>query len=115
MKPVIENIPENEYGQVLVYNPATPALARTVDATISTSTEITLNAATTWIEVTAFTQAVYLKYGTNDITASNFDEIIVPGQSKPFAIPIDPATGERFTAINVIQKAASAEVVVIEK
>jgi hypothetical protein len=115
MKPVIENIPENEYGQVLSFHPAKVTLARTVDATISTTTEITLNTDTTWIEVTARAHDVYLKWGTADVTASNFDEIIGVGESKAFAVPIDLATGALFTAINVIERVAGATVIVIEK
>lgn len=115
MKPVIKNIPENEYGQTLYFYPASVTLARTVDATISTTTEITLNADTTWIEVTARAQDVYLKWGTADVTAANFDEIIGAGESKPFAVPVDPATGALFTAINVIERVAGATVIVIEK
>jgi hypothetical protein len=115
MKPVITNIPENEYGQMIGLPPAKTALARTVDSTISTSTEIILNADTTWIEVTARAHDVYLKWGTEDVTAANFDEIIGVGESKPFAVPIDPTTGALFTAINVIERVAGATVIVIEK
>lgn len=89
--------------------PSKVALARTVDATISTSTEITLNAATSFIRVYAKTQDVYLKYGTDDVTSANFDEVIPAGQICDFYIPAG------VTAINLIEAAASASVIVIEK
>lgn len=107
---------KNEDGSLKWSNPveivSTPdvvALARTVDATISSSTEITLNKATTYIEVYAKTQDVYLKWGTDDVTAANFDEVIPAGQIRSFLVP----NGQ--TAINLIERDASASVVVIEK
>ncbi len=115
MKPVIENIPENEYGHIIGLPPAKPALARTVDATISTTTEITLNADTTWITVYAIDKDVYLKWGTADVTAANFDEVIPVGGVIDRPIPIDTATDVKFTAINLIERTAGATVIVIER
>lgn len=106
---IIQDIPQNEYGQVLGLPPSRVALARTVDATISASTEITLNTDTTYIEVYAIAQDVYLKYGTADVTASNFDEVIIAGTKQGFAVP------EGVTAINLIERVAGAAVIVIEK
>lgn len=102
------------------YIPLTPskvALAVTVDATISASTEVTLNAATTILRVYATTQDVYLKWGTADVTASNFDEICPAGQVVDLVVPIDSTVTppSRFTAINVIERTTSAAIVIIEK
>jgi hypothetical protein len=109
MRPVLFDIPQNEYGQALGLSPARIALARTVDPTISTSTEITLNADTTFIRVYAIAQDVYLKYGTADVTASNFDEVIPAGSILDLAVP------DGVTAINLIERVAGATVIVIEK
>lgn len=95
--------------------PASVALAVTVDATISASTEITLNAATTFLRVYATTQDVYMKWGTADVTASNFDEIIPAGQIVDFTIPAQSAVSTLYTAVNFIERTASAGLVVIEK
>jgi len=89
--------------------PDVVALARTVDSTISSSTEITLNKATTYIRVYAITKDVYLKWGTSDVTAANFDEVIPAGQVFDFLVP------DGQTAINVIERESSAIIVVIEK
>lgn len=93
----------------VVSTPDVVALARTVDASISASTEIVLNTATTYIRVYAKTQDVYLKWGTDDVTAANFDEVIPAGQVFDFLVP------ENITAINLIEREASASVIVIEK
>lgn len=98
-----------KYSFPLQLTPDVVALARTVDNSISGSTEITLNTATTYIEVYAIAKDVYLKWGTADVTASNFDEVIPAGQIREFLVP------ENITAINLIEREASATVIVIEK
>lgn len=89
--------------------PDVVALARTVDATISASTEITLNTATTYLEVYAIAKDIYLKWGTDDVTASNFDEVIVAGTIREFFKP------EKITAVNFIEREAGATLICIEK
>lgn len=85
------------------------ALNRTVDASISSSTEVVLKPATTIVQVYAITKDVYLKWGADDVTASNFDEVIPAGQVFSFLVP------EGVTALNVIEREASATVIIIEK
>lgn len=102
------NINNDQVGLV-IDSPDVAALARTVDATISASTEITLNKATKFVQVYAITKDVYLKWGTADVTASNFDEVIPAGQVKNYLVP------NQTTALNVIEREASATVIVIEK
>jgi len=89
--------------------PDVVALARTVDSSISSSTEITLNKATTYLRVYAITKDVYLKWGTTDVSASNFDEVIPAGKVFDFLVP------EKITAVNLIEREATATVIVIEK
>lgn len=93
----------------IVSTPDVVALARTVDNTISSSTEIVLNPATTYIRVYAIAKDVYLKWGADDVTASNFDEVIPAGQVFDFLVP------ENIAAINLIEREAGATVIVIEK
>lgn len=93
----------------LQLTPDVVALARTVESSISSSTEITLNKATSILRVYAITKDVYLKWGTDDVTAANFDEVIPAGQVFDFLVP------EKITAINLIEREASATVIVIEK
>lgn len=95
--------------QKIQLTPNVVALARTVDASISASTEVTLNEATTYVEVYAIAKDVYLKWGTADVTASNFDEVIPAGQIREFLVP------ETITAVNVIEREASATVIIVEK
>lgn len=89
--------------------PAKAALARTVDASISASTEITLNGDTKILRVYAIAQDIYMRYGTTDVSASNFDEVIPAGQICDFIIP--PNT----TAVNFIERVAGATLIAIEK
>ena len=91
------------------YFSSKPSLAITTDATISASTEITLNGATSNIKVYAITKDVYLKWGTTDVSASNFDEVIPAGSVLNVGVP----TGQ--TAINLIEREASATAIVIER
>jgi hypothetical protein len=83
--------------------------AVTKDASISASTEITLQKATTFISVKAIAKDVYLKWGTDDVTDSNMDEIVVAGEVRHFLVPAG------VTAINVIEAEASATCIIIEK
>ena len=85
------------------------ALAQTRDTSISASTEITLDADTSIIEITALTDNVFLKYGTDDVTNANFDEFIQAGVTRHYVIPQD------ITAINLIDDGSDATIVVIEK
>lgn len=110
-------IPVDKKNHPVQLTPRRIALAITVDATISASTEITLNAATTFIRVYATDKDVYLKWGTTDVTAANFDEVIPANQICDFYVPVNDTvtTGVLYTAINLIERAATAGVIVIEK
>jgi hypothetical protein len=108
-----KELPQTGQGKTIQLTPALPALARTVDTSISSTTEITLNASTSIIRVYAKDKDVYLKWGTADVTASNFDEVIPANQMCDFVVPFNGAS--RYTAINLLESAASASVIVIEK
>ena len=102
-------IPIDDNGKTVPVTPSVTALATTVDATISASTEITLNTATTFIRVYAIDKDIYMKWGTTDVTASNFDEVIPANQICDFYVPIS------YTAVNFIERTATALLVCIEK
>jgi hypothetical protein len=94
--------------------PAVVAIDEHYDATISTSTEIVFNAATTLIEVGAIDKAILLKWGADDASTSDFDEVIMANTIRQFIVPRD-AAGTRYAAVNFIEQAATAILVVIEK
>lgn len=105
---------KNSDGSLKVSNfadrtPDVTALARTVNATISASTEITFQKATSYLEVYAIAKDVYLKWGTDDVTAANFDEVIPAGQIREFFVP------NGFSAANFIEREAGATIIIIEK
>jgi len=107
-------LPADKYGKIVQMTPTGVALARTIDASISASTEITLNANTTWIRVYAITKDVYLRWGIEDIDTNTFDEVIIAGLYLDLVVPLQ-ADGTSYTAINVIEREASATVIVLEK
>lgn len=96
------------YPEIPQLSPGVVAKARTVDASISTSTEITLQTATSYLKVYAIAKDVYLKWGTDDVTASNFDQVVPAGQVMDLLVP------DNVTAVNVIEREAGATVIVIE-
>ena len=89
--------------------PAVEAVAVTYDATISASTEITLNAATTLIEVCAIDKTILMNWGTSDASTTVFDEVIPLNSVRQFYVP------SGVLAVNFIEEAATAKLVCIEK
>tara|TARA_R110000868_G_scaffold179170_4_gene419156 strand:+ start:313 stop:648 length:336 start_codon:yes stop_codon:yes gene_type:complete len=89
-------------------NPIGATLVETYDATISSATSLTLNAATTSFEVLAITQAVLLKFAAS-VSTTDFDAVIAANQSKVFYR--DPAV----TVISVIEATATGAVAIIER
>ncbi len=108
------SLPKDANGTSMQLVPAKTALATTYDTTISTTTQITFNAATTLIEVTAITQAILLKWGTTAVTTSNWDNVIAAGTTRHFIVPVDTTTGLVTTAVNFIEQAATAILCVSE-
>jgi hypothetical protein len=85
-----------------------PVIAVTYDATISSATSISLNAATTSFEVLAITQPIFLRFAAS-VSTSVFDAVIPANQSRVFYR--DPAV----TTISVLEAAATGLVAVIER
>lgn len=84
------------------------ALAQTYDATISSSTEITLNASTQYIVVTAIDKPIFMKWGTDNVTNANFDYCMPQDTMQIFKVP------DGVTAVNFLQQAATAILAVVE-
>lgn len=87
--------------------PGCVALEETYDATISSSTALTLNAATTIIEVTAIDKAICYKWG-GTCSTSDFDGIVPANTSKLIPVPYGQ------TSIQFIEQAATAILAVVE-
>jgi hypothetical protein len=98
-----------KHSRFLPITPDVPALARTISYPISSSTEIVLHKATSFLRVYAISQDVFLKWGTADVTAANFDEVIPAGQIVDLLVP------NGMTAINLIERIPTAAVITIEK
>lgn len=112
----MSNLPTDQSNRIAQLTPATVALARTVDGTISTSTEITFAPKTRIIRVYAIAQDVYLKWGSTAVSASNFDEVIPANQVMDFFVPqTGLEAAPYYPSCTLIERAASATVIVIEK
>lgn len=88
--------------------PATTALAKTYDTSVSAATDVTLNTATTLIEVTALNQGLFMRYAAT-ASSSAFDEFIAPGTTRHFVVP------SGVTVVSFIEETASAKLILIEK
>ncbi len=94
------------YGIVSTAATSKP-LAVTYDATISSTTAVTLNAATTGIEVTAVDKPIFLNWDAS-ASSSAFVAIIAPNTTKTFMVPRGTVTA------NFIEQASAAILVCIE-
>jgi hypothetical protein len=101
------NLPRDASQAVFQGLPATAPLAKTYDATISAATDITLNAATTVIEVVAIDKPVFVKFSAT-ATAATANTLVPANTSKILFLP--PGT----TVVSVIEQAATANVLVVE-
>lgn len=79
--------------------PSKTALAVTVDDTISTATDVSLNASTTFLEVSAVNAGIYMRYAAS-AAANAFDEYIMANTTRHFYVP------SGVTVISVIQDAS---------
>lgn len=102
-------LPKDHRGDTIPLTPNTVALEETVNGSLNTTQEVTLQSATKIIRCYATEQDVFLKWGTSDATTSDFDEVCPVGQIVDFVVP----TG--ITAVNFIERNASASLVMIEK
>ncbi len=110
------SIPKDSNASPMQLVPSKITLATTYDTTVSTSTQVTFNAGTTFIEVSAISQPIVMKWGTTAVTTSNFDNIIMAGTTRHFVVPVDNATptGFLYTAANFIEQTTSAVLCVTE-
>lgn len=106
-----KQLPRDSNNIVLDSVPSAPlgaAIAVTYNAIISSSTLLTLNTATTYIEITAIDKGIFMKWGAT-ASSTSFDEFIGANTTRAYGIP----TGE--TTLQFIQESATAKLVAIEK
>jgi len=89
-------------------NTKAPTLEETYDATISSSTSITLNTSATSIQVSAIDKGIFMKWGAT-ASSTDFDEFISPNTTREYVIPASTTT------VQFIEESATAKLVVIEK
>ena len=101
------NFLKDDNGGILLGLPKQVALEETYDATISAATALTLNAATTLIEITAIDKAIFYKWG-GTVSSTDFDGIVPANTSKLVPVPVGQ------TSIQFIEQAATAILAVVE-
>jgi len=101
-------LPSDQKGDGIPLTTPTPANAVNYDTSISTATDITLNADTALIEVTAINAGIFLRYAST-ASSSAFDEFILADNTRHFVVPAG------VTVISIIEESAGAKAVVIEK
>lgn len=111
---MIPGLPKDANRESVPLMPPKIAIEETYDATISASTEITLNVATTLIEVTVLDKPVFMKWGTTDASSTDWDHLLPSNSITAWEVPTDSATGVCYTAVNFIEQAATAAIGVAE-
>lgn len=94
------------FGQINTAATSKPLVA-TYDATVSSNTAISLNTATTGIEVSTIAQGVFLRWD-GAASSSAFDGYVAPNTTKVFMVPRGTVTA------NFIESASAATLIVIE-
>lgn len=89
-------------------NPKSPTLASVYDATISSTTSVSLNSSASTIIVSAIDKGIFMKWGAA-ASSSSFDEFIPANQTRTYVIPSDTTT------VQFIEKATTAKLVCIQK
>lgn len=111
MSNIAKQLPRDANNIALDSVPSAPlgaAILGTYNANISSSTSLTLNTSTTYVEITAIGAGIFMKWGSA-ASSVNFDEFIGANTTRAYGIP----TGE--TVIQFIQESATGKLVVIEK
>lgn len=88
-------------------NTKAPTLVATYDATVSSSTAITLNSATTYIVVSAIDKGLFLKWNAT-ASSSSFDEFIPANTTRIYIT-------NGATTANFIEQASAAVLICLEK
>ncbi len=94
------------FGQINTAATSKPLVA-TYDATVSSNTAISLNSATSGIEVSTIAQGVFLRWD-GSASSSAFDGYVAPNTTKVFMVPRGTVTA------NFIESASAATLIVIE-
>jgi len=101
------SMPVDDNRAPMQLTPAKTALAQDNTAA-ATSQEITLNTSTQLLEVNAVDDHIYMKWGTDNATSSNFDGFIQAGGVRHYPVPTDT------TAVNFIDNGNTGTVVTVE-
>lgn len=102
------SLPIDANSRTINATPNILPLKASYDATISSSTAITLQATTSYLEVSAVDKGIFMAWGRT-AASNDFDEFISPNTTKIFVKPVGQ------TSVQFIEQAATALLVVVEK
>lgn len=109
MSGTVKNFPRDANNAPLItITPSVLAVAVTTVSSLTTSTAITFNTASTLIEVNMVSAGAFMKWGTA-ATTTVYDEYIQSGRTRWYVIP----TGQQNAQF--LQQATPATLIVIEK
>ena len=84
-------LPRDNGGSVMQLAPLGPTRAVTVDTSISSETEVTLNSGTTYVEIHALSYPLLVKFktvtGGTAVSTSSWDILVQAGQTRGVQIP----------------------------
>jgi hypothetical protein len=108
------NMPKDDDRTSMPLTPARIALSQVVNASISSSATLNITAGATILRCYSADKDTYLKWGSTTVTSSNFDEILPANQIVDLVVPQD-SSGVLYTTTRVIERAATATLIVIQK
>ncbi len=106
---------KSQIQRFLKTTPAVVTIEETYNATLTSTVELTLDTSTTLIEVSAIDKTILMKWGEDDASTSDFDEVINLNSTRHFMVPTDITNKKLFTAVNFIEQEAGAILCVAEK
>lgn len=107
-------VPKDANAVSLPLTPSVNSVAVTNSASLSSALTVTLNAATSFLEINALTQGIFLRWGAVP-TSSAFDEYIQAGFTRHYVVPINAATGLPYATVQFLEQSATARLILIEK
>ena len=102
------SLPRTSGNETVQLTPDRAATSRTVDATISSATSVTLQTNTTLLEVNALNYGIYMRYQAG-VDSTNFDEFIMANSVRHYVVPLG------CTVVSFIEETAGAKLILIEK
>lgn len=98
-------VPHDQSGEPIVGAPPAFVSLHSTASTNTVSSTISLNAGTTFVEVTAIGAPVAVKWGPSSVITTtgteNFDDVVSPGTTRQFAPPVSVMGTSSIVGANI--------------